>query len=143
MATDPNCIFCKIVTGESPATILHQDDLVTAFLDISPVNPGHTLVIPNNHAPHLAQVEGDWGARMFTVGQRVAQAIRESDLRSEGMNLFLSDGEAAGQVVPHSHLHVIPRYPGDSCGLKLHAGPAESASAEELQEAAEKIKAHL
>ncbi len=112
--TAPECAFCRIVAGELPATAVHRDDDVLAILDIRPVNPGHTLVLPARHFSSLAEVPEPVGARMFTVGQRIAAAIRRSGLRCEGVRFTLADGATAGQEVPHLHLHVIPRFAGDA-----------------------------
>ncbi len=105
-----HCIFCAILAGRAPASIVYQDGLVTAFMDIRPVNPGHTLIVPNRHAAHLQDLDGETAAHMFQVGQRLAGALYQSGLRCEGVNFFLADGEAAGQEVFHVHLHVFPRY---------------------------------
>jgi histidine triad (HIT) family protein len=112
---------------------------VTAFLDIHPVNPGHTLVIPNVHAASLRDVPDETCGRMFVVGRYIDAALRESGLRSDAVNLYLADGRAAGQVVFHTHLHVIPRFPGDSSGLHLHASVPASPTASELMGHAEKL----
>ncbi len=114
-----NCIFCKILAGELPVTMVYQDDRVAAFMDIRPVNPGHVLVIPKTHAPYLADLDSNLGGHIFQTGMRVAAAIRRSGVKSEGINLFIADGEAAMQEVFHVHLHVIPRYQGDGFGLKF------------------------
>ena len=119
--SDP-CIFCDIVASRAPASIVYRDERVCAFMDIRPVNPGHLLVIPVTHAPDLAALEPDTGARMFRVGQRLAKAIRGSAAWCEGINFFLADGEAAGQEVFHVHLHVFPRYGGDGFGLRYGPG---------------------
>lgn len=111
------CIFCAIVAGEAEASILYHDDRVTAFLDIQPVNPGHLLIVPNHHAAYLADLDPEDGAQLFRVGQRLAATLRRSQLRCDGVNLFLADGEAAMQEVFHVHLHVFPRYPDDGFGL--------------------------
>jgi histidine triad (HIT) family protein len=116
------CIFCDIVAGRAPASIVYRDERVCAFMDIQPVNPGHLLVIPVTHAPGLAALEPDVGAQIFRVGQRLAKAIRGSGARCEGINFFLADGEAAGQEVFHVHLHVFPRYAGDGFGLRYAPG---------------------
>lgn len=113
------CIFCKILAGAAPASIVYRDALVTAFMDIQPVTPGHLLVIPNQHSSDLAGVAPETAAQLMRIGQRLAAALRASGLRCEGVNLFLADGQAAGQEVWHSHLHVIPRYAGDGFGLKM------------------------
>lgn len=112
-AIDPTCIFCRIIRGEIPASVIYRDDLAVAFMDIAPVNPGHLLVAPTAHAASLADLEETSGARLFVVGQRLASALRRSGLPCEGVNLFLADGEAAGQEVLHVHLHVVPRFAGD------------------------------
>jgi histidine triad (HIT) family protein len=113
------CIFCQILSGQLPSSLVYQDDLCTALMDIQPVNPGHVLIIPNNHAPYLAGLDEQTGSHMMRVAQRVAAALRGSGVRCEGVNLLLADGEAAGQEVFHVHLHVFPRYKGDGFGLKF------------------------
>jgi diadenosine tetraphosphate (Ap4A) HIT family hydrolase len=112
------CVFCDIAAGRVPASVVYRDDRVCAFMDIRPVNPGHLLVIPLAHAAGLTSLESDTGAQMFRVGQRLAEAIRRSGVRCEGINFLLADGEAAGQEVFHVHLHVIPRYAGDGFGFR-------------------------
>ena len=104
-------------------------------MDIRPVNPGHVLVIPTAHAPFLAE--------LFRVGQRVAAVLRGSDLRCEGVNLLLADGEAAGQEVFHVHLHVIPRYRGDGSGFRFGARGASPPTRSALDEIAEKLRTSL
>lgn len=111
------CIFCDIVKGSSPASVIYSDDHCTAFLDIQPVNPGHVLIIPNQHAASLADIDAETAAHLMRVAQQLATILRRSTLRCEGVNLFLADGEAAMQEVFHVHLHVFPRYHGDGFGL--------------------------
>ncbi|MCR4438231.1 MAG: HIT family protein [bacterium] len=113
------CVFCEIVAGSRPASVVHRDQQCWAFLDIRPVNPGHVLVIPAQHASGLADLDPEAGAQMFRVAQKVARALRASGLRCEGVNLHLADGRAAGQEVFHVHLHVVPRYRGDGFGLRF------------------------
>jgi len=110
----PDCIFCRVVGGTIPASIIHRDDDIIAFMDIGPVNPGHLLVVPTAHAASLAELQPGDGAKMFTVAQQLAAAVRRSGLRCEGINLFLADGAAAGQEVFHVHLHLVPRFRGDA-----------------------------
>lgn len=121
------CVFCGILAGERPASMVYQDGVCSAFMDIQPVNPGHTLIVPNDHAADLAGLDPDTGGHLFAVAQRIAAALRSaarqgSGLRCEGVDLFLADGEAAGQEVFHVHLHVIPRFRGDGFGFRF--GPA-------------------
>jgi histidine triad (HIT) family protein len=135
-----DCIFCRVVHGEAPASIVYADEVVTAFMDIQPVNPGHVLVVPNTHASSLSELAEHTGARLFVVAQRIAAALRQSGLRCEGVNLFLADGEAAFQEVSHVHLHVLPRYIGDGFGLRFGPLYGQRPSRAELEDAAQKIR---
>ncbi len=107
-----NCIFCKIISGDLPSNKLYSDNLVTCFLDIAPINLGHALIIPNEHHAGVTTVPSEILGRMMEVAPTIAQAIvREVD--ADGFNFHLSNGQCAGQVVLHSHLHIIPRSPTD------------------------------
>jgi histidine triad (HIT) family protein len=117
--TDSSCVFCEILQGDAPASVVYEDERVMAFMDIQPVNPGHLLVVPRIHARDLASVEPEAGGWLFRVAMRLAEALRRSGLRCEGVNLFLADGAAAGQEVFHVHLHVIPRFLGDGFGFRF------------------------
>lgn len=114
-----NCIFCDIVQGIAEATFIYRDDAISIFMDIQPINPGHVLIIPNQHATYLSDLDPTIGAYMFGFAQKMVKAIRESGLPCDGVNLFLADGEAAGQEIFHVHLHVFPRQKGDGLGLKV------------------------
>ena len=127
-----NCVFCKLLSGELEVSLVHQDDLCSAFMDIQPVNPGHVLVVPNRHAPYVADLKEAEGARMFRVAQRLTAALRESGMKCEGVNFFLADGEAAGQEVFHAHLHIFPRYAGDGFRLVLPPGSSRKSNRDEL-----------
>lgn len=118
MATS-DCIFCRVLAGELPGSFLYRDEHCAAFMDIQPVNPGHLLVVPVRHASYLADLEGDIAARLMLVAQHAAAALRASELRCEGVNFFLADGEAAMQEIMHVHLHVFPRFRGDGFGLRF------------------------
>ncbi|WP_103349078.1 HIT family protein [Amycolatopsis sp. CA-128772] len=139
-ATTPagECVFCAIASGRAPAAFVHEDEEFVAIVDLRPVTTGHLLVLPRSHHPDLAALPAAAGARMFTIAQDLAAALRRTDLRSEGINLFLADGEAAGQEIPHVHLHVIPRFAGD--GFVLSAD-WRVRSREELTEVAAKVRA--
>lgn len=138
MGLPSNCIFCQIVAGGSPATFVHEDDEVVAFLDINPVTPGHLLVVPRMHAPSLAEVSDDLANQMFATARHMAAALRASELRCDGVNLFYADGEAAFQEVFHSHLHVIPRFVGD--GFSISANWGTQPTREELDLVGSKIR---
>jgi histidine triad (HIT) family protein len=137
------CIFCDILAGKLPSSTIYRDDLCCAFLDIQPVNPGHVLVIPTQHAERLADLDEEVGAHMFRIAQRIAAAIQASTITCEGINLFLADGEAAGQEVFHVHLHVFPRYEGDGFGLRLGPEYGNRPSREELDSISDRIRQAL
>jgi diadenosine tetraphosphate (Ap4A) HIT family hydrolase len=141
--TDENCIFCAILAGRAEASIVYRDDAVTAFMDISPVVEGHVLVIPNYHTPDLAGVTIDAGGRIFDAGKKVAAAMRNSNLRCEGINFFLADGAVAGQTVFHTHLHVLPRHRDDGFGFQHGSFNRDRPSRETLKGLAEDIKKGL
>lgn len=115
----PSCVFCDIVHGTAQSSTVYADDTVVAFMDIQPVNEGHLLVVPRTHAPQLSDLDEETGAQLLRVAMRLSDAIRRSGVRCEGVNLFLADGEAAGQEVFHVHLHLIPRFQGDGFGFRF------------------------
>ena len=131
------CVFCDIVAGREPASVVYSDETVLALLDIRPLTAGHLLVIPRAHAPYLADLDPAVGGHMFSVAQQMAAALRRSGLPCQGVNLFLADGEAAFQEVFHVHLHVIPRNPGD--GFRIHA-KWRTPSRAELDAVAERVR---
>ena len=137
------CVFCDILAGKPPSSIIFKDDLCCAFMDIQPVNPGHVLVVPAGHASCLAELDEESGAHMFRVAQRIAKAIRNSGVKCEGINLFLADGEAAGQDVFHVHLHVFPRYAGDGFGFRFGPEYGNRPGRAELDGIAGKIRRAL
>jgi histidine triad (HIT) family protein len=128
---DPSCAFCAIVAGESPAELVHEDDLTLAFMDISPASDGHVLVIPKRHQPDVFALEQPETDAVWRSTVVVARAIREA-LHPDGMNLHQSNGRIANQHVFHFHLHVIPRY-----------ATGDPASRSRIPETAERIRAAL
>ena len=126
--SDPGCVFCGILAGSVPASVVLEDEETVAFLDISPITPGHTLVVPRGHAASLAELAPEAGAAVFRTAMSVAAALRRTGLQVDGVNLLLSDGAAAGQEVPHVHLHVVPRFPGD--GLQIRTASREPTRSE-------------
>jgi diadenosine tetraphosphate (Ap4A) HIT family hydrolase len=134
-------VFCGIARGSQPASVVAESDDVLAFCDIQPVHPGHLLVIPRAHAGDLAELPEETGRSMWSLGQRLAGAVRASGLPCDGVNLFLADGAAAGQEVWHTHLHVIPRIARDGM-LRISANwslPPRSV----LDETAARVRAAL
>jgi histidine triad (HIT) family protein len=138
-----DCVFCRILASELPSSIVYQDEVCTAFMDIQPVNPGHVLVVPNRHATYLGDLNEETGAQLFRIGQRVAAGLRRSGIRCEGVNIFLADGEAAGQEVFHVHLHVFPRYQGDGFGIRFGPEYMNIPDRSELDLLAQRIKTTL
>lgn len=136
-----DCIFCQIVAGEAPASFVHRDELVSAFLDIRPVTPGHLLVIPNEHVVFTHDLPDATADRLFGVARRLARSLRQTDaVRADGINLFVADGEAAGQEVFHAHLHVIPRFPDDGFEIEAAAWRDATPSREQLDALAAQIR---
>jgi diadenosine tetraphosphate (Ap4A) HIT family hydrolase len=132
-----DCLFCGIVAGEVEASRVLEDERTVAFMDVCPIAPGHTLVVPRRHADRLADLDPEDGAALFRAGQRIAAA-----LRAEGVNFFVADGEVAGQEVFHVHLHVIPRSVGDGFGLRFPPDYRIRGRAE-LDAAAERLRSAL
>ena len=108
-ATD--CIFCKIISGELPSSKVYEDNDVLAFLDIKPVNPGHTLVIPKKHFENIHDTPDDIFAKTMVAAKKIADAILK--LGAKGVNIGMNNGSAAGQIVFHAHIHIMPRYGKD------------------------------
>ncbi len=140
MAVMDDCVFCGILAGSLPASVVMRDAGCTAFMDTRPINVGHVLVVPDEHAASVADLPEETGAHLFRTAQQVAAALYSSGLKCEGVNLFVADGEAAGQEVFHVHLHVIPRFEGDGFGLTFGPNHANGATREELEQAARRIR---
>jgi diadenosine tetraphosphate (Ap4A) HIT family hydrolase len=138
-----DCIFCQIIAGDIPSTMVYEDETCYAFLDINPITSGHTLVIPKEHAASLTDLAPDVAAQVMRVARRIAAALKESEIRSEGVNLHLADGAAAGQEIFHVHLHVFPRYTGDGFRLQFPPGYGEQPSSSEREATAQKLRRHL
>ena len=132
------CIFCRIISGEIPSDMVYVDDLFVAFLDIHPTTKGHTLLVPRTHIGSFAELSGDvaaaLGDRLRKIAPRIAQAVSAS-----GFNLILNNSADAGQVVPHVHWHIIPRYRTDG----LRPWPSTTTSPDELREVAGLITTKL
>ncbi|KUJ96971.1 MAG: Histidine triad (HIT) protein [Desulfonauticus sp. 38_4375] len=129
------CIFCEIVAENIPCTKIYESENILAFLDIAPVNPGHTLVIPKQHYPTLLDLPPALGQELLEALQKVAKAIKEG-LQADGINLGMNNYRAAGQLVFHAHFHLIPRYEKD--GLTLW--PQQKYESEtKMQEIAQQI----
>jgi histidine triad (HIT) family protein len=135
-----DCTFCRILRDELPSSRVLEEDLVVALLDIQPISPGHTLVIPRRHVCAFTDLSSKEVEQIFLAGQRIASALKASVPRCEGVSLSLADGEAAGQEVPHAHLHVIPRKAGDGFGWRFPDGYGGIEDRSELDAMAERIR---
>lgn len=134
MATD--CIFCKIIAGEIPCAKVYETDTVIGFLDISPVNKGHALIIPKGHYPQIWDVPNDMGQELLVAMKSVGQALMDVT-GAQGLNIGMNNFAAAGQLVMHAHYHLIPRF--DEDGLILWPGKSY-ASMDEMNALAKTIR---
>ena len=125
MASDPDCLFCTIVAGEIPSTVVAQDERTISFMDINPATRGHALVIPRAHSQDLLSVESDDLAACAHAAQLLAARAKEV-LGADGVNLINSCGADAWQTIFHFHIHVIPRYKGDPLKLPWVPAPGDS-----------------
>lgn len=110
------CVFCSIVKGKIPCYKVYEDKEILAFLDINPVNPGHTLIIPKKHYETILDVDDETLKRLAVVIKNISSAVY-SGLELKGFNIGINQFKAAGQVVPHLHVHIIPRKEND--GIRL------------------------
>lgn len=133
-----DCLFCKIIAGEIPGAKVYEDEKVLAFLDINPVNPGHTLAVPKNHYLNLEEIPEIELRELIIAVKKVGRAIKEG-LGYAGYNLAVNNDPVSGQIVPHLHFHIIPRKEGD--GLKLW--PQRQYGEGEMEGVAEKIRKSL
>lgn len=131
-----SCLFCKIVSNEIPSTKIYEDDHVLAFLDIHPVNIGHTLVVPKAHHTNLYDTPDETLAHMMAVAKKLSVAVKNA-LDVDGINIEMNNDPAAGQIIFHTHIHIVPRFEGD--GFKHWHGPRGYEEGEET-EVAQKIQ---
>jgi histidine triad (HIT) family protein len=137
-----NCIFCRIIRKEAPATVVYEDAQVLAFLSNRPVNEGHTLVVPKTHYENIYEIPEDEAAYLFRVTKRLAHAVR--DAGAEGIRIVQNNGSVAGQVVFHLHIHIIPMKSWNQLhDSGIYRDPAYVRSAEELEKDAQAIRQHL
>ena len=135
-----DCIFCKIVAGEIPAIKVLDDEQVIAFMDINPATPGHVLVIPRRHAENIFEISEEDLAALMTGVKKCARAVRDA-LNAGGVTILQLNGKASDQVVPHIHVHVMPRKEND--GLSVTAWEMKKGDMEEIQGIADRVKKHL
>ncbi len=137
--SDPDCIFCKIVAGELPATIVEEDEHTISFMDINPATRGHALAIPRKHTVDLLSIDPRELAAVSAAAQRLARRAKRG-LGADGVNLINSCGAAAWQTVFHFHIHVVPRYFEDPLKLPWVPAPGDPT---EIASAAAALTAEL
>lgn len=126
-----NCIFCKIIVGDIPSSVLYEDEDFKVILDISPASKGHAIIITKRHYANLFELEDTVAEKVLTVARKVAIAMKE-ELNFDGINLLQNNGEAAGQSVYHIHFHLIPRNDGDNVSMTWTPGKYKEGEAAEL-----------
>jgi histidine triad (HIT) family protein len=134
------CIFCKIINKEIPATLLYEDEFALVFMDIGPIVEGHVLIIPKSHSEQLTDLSDPQVAHLHQLAKKVAKA-QQSALQATGINILQNNGVAAGQEVPHFHIHVIPRFDDDTHHWNWN--PKTYDSLDTMISIANKIKTHL
>ncbi|MCG8314896.1 MAG: HIT family protein [Pseudomonadales bacterium] len=144
-----DCIFCQIVAKQAPASFVYEDEHAIAFLDLFPMNPGHTLIIPKLHAVHIEELSPRLRSHLFEITAAVVKAQKAAGIPCDGNNIFINDGPAANQHVPHVHIHSLPRKDGDllktvytfATRFKNYFGQA--ALRKKLDDQAAQIAAHM
>ena len=137
---DENCIFCKILAGEIPSTVVYEDDDFRAILDVNPAARGHVIILPKNHAANIFELPDEDASKIFVVAKKIATAIKKTS-PCDGVNILQNNGEASGQTVFHLHVHVIPRFEGDTDHVNIGWKPGETPA--DMAKIAEEIKANL
>jgi len=136
---DDDCIFCKIIRGEIPSFKIFEDDQTFAFMDINPVSPGHSLVIPKFHTANIYEAPDEWAAATINGIQRLARAVNKT-VEPDGINVLQANGPGAAQSVFHIHMHVVPRTNGDEMKMNWGINPGDM---DEIDKLAERIRANL
>jgi len=135
----PDCVFCRIVAKQIPASVVFEDQATLAFMDLGQVNPGHVLVACKAHADDIYGLDEAQAAAIFRSAARVARAIRDA-FNPPGLSIYQANGKPAGQTVFHFHLHVLPRHDAD--GMQL-VWPVKNPPRERLEEYCARIRARL
>jgi histidine triad (HIT) family protein len=135
-----NCTFCRVLAGELPSSKILERDTVVAFLDVHPINQGHTLIVPRRHVESFTELTPTESAEILEAAKVVGVHLKSALTGAEGVTLSLADGAVAGQEVPHAHLHVIPRRVGAGFGWKFPEGYGEKSPRETLDGVAKLIR---
>ena len=127
-----DCIFCKLANGIIPTNSLYEDDVVKVIFDAGPASSGHVLILPKEHFDNVYSLDDDTAAHIFQVAVKVAKALKEG-LNLEGLNIVQNNGEIAGQTVFHFHMHIIPRYKGDTVNVGWKPGEVTDEESEKIK----------
>jgi len=131
--TNKECVFCKIVKGDIPSAKLYEDENILAFLDIMPANKGHALVIPKKHYEVLVDIPIDELEKLMDELKKITEAVIEAT-KAEGFNILMNNKKVAGQLVPHAHFHIVPRFSDDGLEFKWPSKKYEEGEIEEYKE---------
>lgn len=136
-----DCIFCRIIAGELEASRVLEDEMTLAVMDLRQTNPGHVIVLPKRHVEFIDELRPELSGRLMAATVAVAGAVRRA-LQPHGINIWQSNGEAAGQEVPHVHIHVFPRHSGDG-HFQIYPGRVPDAPRSQLDDLAARIRRTL
>ena len=135
-----DCIFCKIIEGKVPAVKVLDKDQVIAFMDINPASRGHMLIVPKKHVENIFEISEDDLSAVMNAVKRCAQAVRQA-LKAEGITVLQLNGKASDQIIPHLHVHIMPRWQNDR--LSVSQWEMNEGNIDELQEIAREVKEHI
>lgn len=135
---EENCIFCKILKGDIPSTVVYEDELFKAILDVNPAARGHVIILPKKHAPNIFELPEEETSKIMIVAKKIAGALKKA-YSCDGVNILQNNGEAAGQTVFHLHVHVIPRFKEDTVNIGWKPGDMP----EDMAAIADEIRANL
>lgn len=127
-----DCVFCKIISGDIPSNTIYENSEFKVIMDIAPASKGHVLIIPKEHYANIYDIDVETAGRLFQFATVVARALKKA-LNCDGMNILQNNGLIAGQTVFHFHMHLIPRYEGDTVTMKWEEHPMEAADMEQLR----------
>lgn len=128
---DPDCIFCKLANGDIPTATLYEDEDFKVILDVGPASKGHALILPKEHYANLYELSDELAAKALVLAKNMITKMK-AVLECDGYNIVQNNGEAAGQTVFHFHMHLIPRYKGDTVGLRWNMGELNEKDKEEI-----------
>ena len=134
------CVFCRINRGEIPSTTIYENEEFRVMLDRFPASKGHILILPKKHIEDIYDLEPESAGRLFQLATMFSTIIKRT-FANDGLNIIQNNGKAAGQTVPHYHLHMIPRYENDH--MQIGWAPDEKVTVEQLEEYANQIKSQM